>query len=1265
MELRLFFSWQVETDTPKQHNKSFIWECINIASKKVENKGELNGVFIKPEEGVRNEPGTPDTIGICEERIDRCHIFVADMTIAEKYTWLERVAAKLSGKKRRVGPNRNVNNEYGRARGKKESGQIITVQNTINGKVEEDNMLFPVDIRKYRFPITFTLKKDEKYSDREVFEKAQKGLVEELANAILESAKVALEHMDDEMMPFIKWDTHKRIGDFRGGYADTPDLLELKEKIVENKGNIRVLGMSGLGKTRLVLEAYKDNKDIYWYYDCQAGNYKQMIDRLPEIFKGYGNYVLVFDNCDKAMSSEIAKLKRSSQANNAIITIYNGVEEESDYLYTPISMQDKYDAVVEEIIKRYTSLYEEKDKDKIMDFAGGIPMMAQLLMDGLRANRALGDVTDEVLMSKLLLTDAGTDDRKMMQSLSLFDFIGYRDDLHKEVEYVVRNKDITNIDKEDQVLCNDVDELIEKNLKRRIMEQRGRKVGIRPAPIAFYLIGEWLSNCSDERMTRVVKALQDAECADALTNAFSDQFRNMGFNAKARQMLNQLMGPNSPFSSAEVINTRLGSRLFRSFAEVNPVAVANTLWNALGAIDVEQLRTMKEGRRNLVWTLEKLCFDPQSFIPAAKLMLRLARAENEDIGNNATREFIRLFPVYLPATAVDLETRLKFLQEEFSIDDNKPMIIRAIKAALHTRDFIYMGGAEKQGLKTLTNYKPKTWEELSSYLEGCVNLLMTEIKTGSMYLDSCVEVVEDDFNSLFIFGAASIILPCFDEVAKIKSNDWDVMIDNLHLLKVQKVNPLSTKLAVEIDKRIVLLTKTDFVSRFHYVSKKHRWAHHVAMETQLKEDAVKYKDLAEELVENQLYDVELLTKLFLLDNIIVEPFGARIAEIIPQEEEKVFFENALQALSQKSILGYTIVNQFLRTVDEGFFSYAYTALMDREEYRLVFSAVAVRGYDLRHEYVERLFQQVGKGTIPVIYFQQYWSNLRFEQLTDDNISYLFGRLTEFDGGEDLVFWMSDMLAIGAKLKDLPHTEKVLEKLVENTHRSDYAELQLETYWQLVFRLLEDEDRKELSKNVNRKVLGYMATADAQYVGNYNIERAFSILLDRYFDEVWPDLSEALGGKDIWQSFHLQQLLGDKISNTLSTSGLLFRQNHIKALLEWCEKNPKINAPVLMAMAPIGGEKPDSFSYIVKELIDRYGDIAQVLDSLSSNMGTFIYAGSVLPLYQSHIKMLEELKGHSKEGVRMWAIKMIAGYEKMISRERDFEEEQGFIVREVR
>lgn len=1264
MTLHLFFSWQVETDTSKQHNKPFIWDCINAAAKKVENKGELRGVFIKPEEGVRDEAGTPDTIGVCESRIDNCHIFVADMTIAENYSCLEKLAAKISRKKHRVGPNRNVNNEYGRARGKKESGQIITVMNTINGKVEDDNMLFPVDIRKYRFPITFTLKKDEEYCDKEKFNKVKTAFIENLATAILKSAKAALEHMDEEMKPFVNWDTHKKIGDFRGGYADTSDLIELKENIINNKGNVRVLGMSGLGKTRLVLEAFKDNKEIYWYYDCQTGGFDHLKNRLPEIFREYENYVLVFDNCDKVTSTEIAKLKRTCQGTNPIITIFNGIEEKTDEMYVPLSMQEKYDAVVEEIIKRYAELYEDKDKERIMDFAGGIPMMAQLLMDGLRANRALGDVTDENLMSKILLTEPCSEDRQLMQTLSMFDYIGYKGDLHKEIEYVVKNKDITNIAKDDKVLCNDIDALIEKNLKRRIIEQRGRKVGVRPAPIAFYLIGEWLSNCSEDRMFRVVKALQDAECAEALTNAFADQFRNLGFNEKARLMLNQLMGPNSPFSSAEVINTRLGSRLFRSFAEVNPVAVANTLWNALSPIEVEKLRSMEEGRRNLVWTLEKLCFEPASFEPAAKLMLRLAQAENEEIGNNATQEFIRLFPVILPATAVDLYTRLDFLKKQFVIEQNKPMLIRAIKAALHTRDFLYMGGAEKQGLKTLTNYQPKTSRELFDYLEGCAKLLMLELTQDSPFLDDCIKVIEDDFNSMMIFGAAKIILPCFDKAAEIKGYDWDLMLNNLYLLKVQKVNPLSPSLEDEVDKRIALLTKKDYVSRFHYVSMKHRWAHNYNFEENLKEDAKQYEALAEELVRDRLYDVDLLKKLFVLDNIIVEPYGVKIAEIIPEGEKKVFFINAVEALNKEANLGYSIVTQFLRTVEEDFFAEAYSILQEKKEYRALFAAVAVRGYELKHRYVEQLFQGVEKGAIPVGFFQQYWSNLRMDQLNDETIACLFRRLITLPEGQEMVWWMAGMFTFGPKLQERPKTAKVLEELAINSDSSDFADIKSDSFWQLVFTLLESEHREGLAKAINRRILSFMASDAAMYISNYNTERAYSILLEKYFNDVWPELSDALSGDNVWLSYHLQQMLGDKISNTILSSGILFREDHTKALLEWCEKDPKNNAHILMSMAPVAGDTPDTFSSVVMELIDRYGEIPSLLDALSSNMGTFAYTGSVLPLYESHINMLKTLLSHPKERVREWATMMMAGYEKTMERERDFEEEQGFFIRET-
>lgn len=43
-------------------------------------------------------------------------------------------------------------------------------------------------------------------------------------------------------------------------------------------------------------------------------------------------------------------------------------------------------------------------------------------------------------------------------------------------------------------------------------------------------------------------------------------------------------------------------------------------------------------------------------------MMRMAIAENESISNNATGEFIRLFPIMLPATSASLNERLTFLK---------------------------------------------------------------------------------------------------------------------------------------------------------------------------------------------------------------------------------------------------------------------------------------------------------------------------------------------------------------------------------------------------------------------------------------------------------------------------------------------------------------------------------------------------------------------------------------------------------------------------
>ena len=303
-----------------------------------------------------------------------------------------------------------------------------------------------------------------------------------------------------------------------------------------------------------------------------------------------------------------------------------------------------------------------------------------------------------------------------------------------------------------------------------------------------------------------------------------------------------------------------------------------------------------------------------------------------------------------------------------------------------------------------------------------------------------------------------------------------------------------------------------------------------------------------------------------------------------------------------------------------------------------------------------------RGVIPVVFFQHYWSNLRIDSMTDDDLADMYSRIIKIPGSTDLVIWMSESMTYRIKLKDYPKTAGVLEDLLGSLNSVDYKEMKSESFWPPVFTLLEEEYRAEFAKHINKRILEFIVSDDALYIGDYNIERSYSILLEKYFDVVWPDLSNALSGKDARLSYRLQHLLGDRISNTLIAPGLLFRQDHTAVLIEWCERDPQNNPPILMSMAPVEGVS-DSFSPIVLELVNRYGDNQRVLDSLASNMGTFSYTGSVVPLYESHINMLKGLTSHPIERVRMWASRMIAGYESRIDHEIEYEEEQDSHIRE--
>lgn len=92
MDLRLFFSWQEDSDSRKLEQKKFIKQCIEEAIARV-NK-ELRYVNIIFQEGVRGVSGSPELIPEIEERIKQCHIFIGDYTFINQENFLSKFIKK-------------------------------------------------------------------------------------------------------------------------------------------------------------------------------------------------------------------------------------------------------------------------------------------------------------------------------------------------------------------------------------------------------------------------------------------------------------------------------------------------------------------------------------------------------------------------------------------------------------------------------------------------------------------------------------------------------------------------------------------------------------------------------------------------------------------------------------------------------------------------------------------------------------------------------------------------------------------------------------------------------------------------------------------------------------------------------------------------------------------------------------------------------------------------------------------------------------------
>lgn len=139
----VFYAWQ--NDTPTVANRYFIRDALQSTIKQLKQSAEIDSAP-RLDHDTAGVSGTPEIASTILNKIERCGIFLGDVTFVGK-------ACESADSGTKLLPNPNVLLELGYALRHVGSERIVLVMNTVFGAPDE----LPFDLRHRRHPIQYSL----------------------------------------------------------------------------------------------------------------------------------------------------------------------------------------------------------------------------------------------------------------------------------------------------------------------------------------------------------------------------------------------------------------------------------------------------------------------------------------------------------------------------------------------------------------------------------------------------------------------------------------------------------------------------------------------------------------------------------------------------------------------------------------------------------------------------------------------------------------------------------------------------------------------------------------------------------------------------------------------------------------------------------------------------------------------------------------------------------------------------------------------------
>ena len=532
------------------------------------------------------------------------------------------------------------------------------------------------------------------------------------------------------------------------GLEIVPGIEVIRQLVWSQGKTVRIVGLSGVGKTRLVQALFEEvggtdalSRHLAVYADLGESPQPSARDVINRLAAEQRHAIVILDNCPSALHEQLAALVADMPTIQLISIEYDIREdkpESTSFVHIDAEGPDIAEALV---LRRYPALGQVNAR-RIAEFSGGNTLLAILLANAVTEEGSLSDFSNERLFERLFYqrnTPAG-DLLEAAEILALVYSFSIEKDEHG----------VDELDTLAQVLGQDRKKLYRATqtlVERQLAQKRGRWRAVLPHALANWLADRALRYIDTNEILEAFQALPTRR----LLKSFGKRLGYLHNHELAREIVESWLSPDGILHDIGNLDND-GIQLLKNVAPAAPEKVLSALENqAHGKRAQEFFADIFPRDLEVVGLLVSIAYDPDLFERCINLLGKLA-VGGEQRGNQIRDRVAGLFSLHLSGTEALPDVRDKVMRGflRSSDQEERRLGVAMLRSALHSRSWFSVGTFEFGARTRTCGYYPTTSAERDKWFKRFIALLNEMDLQGNLeFSEELRDLLAEEFLGLW------------------------------------------------------------------------------------------------------------------------------------------------------------------------------------------------------------------------------------------------------------------------------------------------------------------------------------------------------------------------------------------------------------------------------------------------------------------------------------------------------------------------------------